>query len=874
MMLNKEENTNNTTISFTQFVDADKKSCKSYGLVDGVITKSTAGNFYKGTFETINIPHTQLPNYIISRRPGEFIVQGLHESLALGNCPEDATRAKELFPFADKAGLLVIDTDSMDQYGGVSGYDDLMAVLHRIEPAFSSAMKFCISSASSYVEYNGVNSGLRGVHTYIPIDTAKNNRTIIEILHIRSVLAGHGYPMITLSGSVKINSLIDTALKTANQPVFEGGALLNHPAITQVQQHKTYEGGLLEANAIKPLTDCERDNYTLIAARLKGSVADQAEVIRSVYLKDKCIAIKEKFPDLSDKQALNIAKKSVLNNDLYGQFTIQLETGEAVTVQHILNNREKYHGVACVHPLEDIVGKTAIYSNQDKPLIHTFAHGEENYYLHQNLKLIPDILYDSHIASYIAEEVKGVLCYDSMNSEWYARPLEGGAWYKELDSKVKPLISTKITQYVDGFNLSKQSSIIKLLTQDIPAPNWENETDFVPLSNGIYDVKKGQLVPYSDHFDFCWQLPYAYDPTATMPIIQQWFYDCGLTKNEIEDIRAFFLMILIGDGAQVQKFLELTGSGGTGKSTLIRLLQKFIGHNNVTVTDLQQLENNRFECASFYGKRLVLINDSKAYSESCENLKRATGGDELRFEEKGIRKAAPFIYHGFIVVVANQPLQSSDYTTGLSRRRFPMTFNRVVTDEEKAKWNHLPEGIESAMYDELSGLFNWVMGMTEVEALGRLRTVTTGLSDSIRKHLVATNKIIAWLDDCMVVEPESLLLVGPKPIERSPTPQKLYESYFWYTIDNGNTPLSNNNFSKALQEAAISTQIKLTHTKTSSGASYQGLAIREVKHKHLEAPVTLALLPDFDSLVKSAKSAGYGRFVIDDDRFSINRSYS
>ena len=46
-------------------------------------------------------------------------------------------------------------------------------------------------------------------------------------------------------------------------------------------------------------------------------------------------------------------------------------------------------------------------------------------------------------------------------------------------------------------------------------------------------------------------------------------------------------MILIGDGASVQKFLELTGSGGTGKSTLIRLLQEFIGRTNVTVTDLQ-----------------------------------------------------------------------------------------------------------------------------------------------------------------------------------------------------------------------------------------------------------------------------------------------
>ena len=862
-MLNKEVNTdNNTNISFTKFVDADKKSCKSYGLVNAVLTKSTAGNFYNGTFETMNIPHNQLPNYILSMVPGEFVTQGVHEILTSGECPKDATRAKELFPFTDKAGLLIIDTDSIEKYDGLDDYDDLICALTQIEPAFESAMKFCINSASSFVAYNGVDSGLKGIHTYIPIDTAKNNSTIIEILHIRSVLAGYAFPKVTKSGKVKINSLVDPALKSSNQPVFEGGAILTHSAITQVKQHKIYDGGLLAANAIKPLTEAERMKYTVVVEGLKASVAMQADVVRTKWLNDKGVAIKEKFPDLSDKQVNRIANKAVNNNDLYGQFTIQLESGEVVTVQEILNDRKKYHEVACVHPLEDIVGKTVIYSNQDKPLIHTFAHGEENYYLHQNMNPMPDKLHDSHIASYIADEVKGLLCFDSLNAQWYARLLEGGAWSKEFEYKVIPFINTKIKECVDGFNASKQTSIIKLLTQNIPAPTWENRTDFVPLANGIYDVKEKQLVPYSDKFDFCWQLPYAYDPTATMPVIQQWFVDCGLNHDEIEDIRAFFLMILIGDGAKVQKFLELTGSGGTGKSTLIRLLQEFIGRTNVTVTDLQELENNRFECASFYGKRLILINDSKAYSESCENLKKATGGDELRFEEKNIKKAPPFTYHGFIVVVANQPLQSSDYTTGLSRRRFPITFNRVVTDEEKAKWNHLPEGIESAMFDELGGLFNWVLAMTEVEALGRLRSVTSGLKDSMRKHLVATNKIIGWIDDCLVVSASTNLLVGTKPIERSHAPQKLYESYYWYMIDNGNAPLSNNNFSKALQQAAQSAQIPLKHTKTSSGSCYQGLAIRETKHKHLPTPVTQELLPDFESL---SKSNSYGGIVIDDD---------
>ena len=181
---------------------------------------------------------------------GEFIVQGIHQNLDSGNCPTDAARNKELFPFSSDAGVVIIDTDSMNMFNGIDSLDGLIAALVEFEPAFKSAMKFCSSSASSYVEYNGVNSGLRGVHTFIPNSSSIDNKTIIETFHIRCVNAGFAYPKITKSGTIKINSLVDTALKTSNQPVFEGGAILNHPDITQYPQFKLYEGGILDVSCV------------------------------------------------------------------------------------------------------------------------------------------------------------------------------------------------------------------------------------------------------------------------------------------------------------------------------------------------------------------------------------------------------------------------------------------------------------------------------------------------------------------------------------------------------------------------------------------------------------------------------------------------
>ena len=262
------------TIVFTKFIDADKKTAKTYNLVNGELTKSIGGNFCNGSFETIKIAYTELPTFIESMEAGEFIVQGLHQTLALGHCPTNATRTKELFPFSSDAGVVIIDTDSMNMFNGIDSLDGLIAALVKIEPALESVMKFCSSSASSFVEYNGINSGLRGVHTYFPISSSIDNKTIIEALHMRSVNAGFAYPKITKSGSIKINSLVDTALKTSNQPVFEGGAILNEAAITQIPEFKLYEGGVLDVSSIKPLTNAERTKYTEAVERLKASVLE------------------------------------------------------------------------------------------------------------------------------------------------------------------------------------------------------------------------------------------------------------------------------------------------------------------------------------------------------------------------------------------------------------------------------------------------------------------------------------------------------------------------------------------------------------------------------------------------------------------------
>ncbi len=567
------------TISYTKFTDVDMKTAKSYDLIDGELVKSTCGSFWNGSFETICIPIAELADNINSMESGEFVVQGINETLMLGNCPYDATRTKELFPFSDKAGLLIIDSDSIDKFHGITCNDDLIAAFNILEPALAEAMKFSTSSASSYVNYNGISSGLRGVHTYIPVNTAKYNRTIIEILHARSVIAGFAYPKITKSGAIKINSLIDTALKTSNQPVFEGGAILNHTEITQEKKSTLYDGGVLITSDIKPLSDKEKFKYNNIVTALRMSVSDQANAIRPLYLSEKSRLIKNVNPDISDNHAKNIARKATTDNDLYGQFLIRLETGEVITVQAILDDPKKYHQVACADPLdEDVFGKSLIYSDQSKPVIHTFSHGEEVYYLHGD----------------VAEWEIALLDHVDLFNKTHNQVIHGGKHRiaRLVDAKLHP--ENRVTYeflsidelkkiYANDLIQTGEKGIEPVYKDKISA--WAYHRKCCVYTGGVV-FKPAQIIP--ENFYNLWK-GFAIEPKsgASISLINEHIEHviCNNEPDLIQYFKDWVAYSMQHPEVPVGSALVLRGEKGSGKGIIGHLLRKIWGQHSMHISN-------------------------------------------------------------------------------------------------------------------------------------------------------------------------------------------------------------------------------------------------------------------------------------------------
>ncbi|MFK5894596.1 MAG: phage/plasmid primase, P4 family [Pseudomonadota bacterium] len=453
-------------------------------------------------------------------------------------------------------------------------------------------------------------------------------------------------------------------------------------------------------------------------------------------------------------------------------------------------------------------------------------------------------LKDSKIAKQLSHSLKNELAWDDTCNEWYR--CKSGVWRKIPARGALRIINKKLSEiYLNGFSLSFLNNITQFLQLYLYNDSWNKKRHLLPLSNCVLNLKTMEKESHLHNHKFTWQLPFNYNENDKCPAIIEWLIAATNKDDDmLKTIQACFYLALTGT-SDIQKFLEVVGAGGTGKSTLTRLFEALVGKENHVTTDLKNLENNRFESAIFYEKKLALINDSSRYGGEVSMLKAITGGDLIRFEQKNKQQGDSFKADCLIIIASNEAIQSTDYSSGMTRRRVPIIFNHRVTDEEKEKWRERG-GLEHLMHQELSGLLNWVLELS----LDDVRNILGGTGYSIqqRHHMVNTNKIAEWLEErCVLIEGNEIY-TGSKP--RGPESdydikKKLYPNYLDWCECSGVKPVALQRFGSNLIDLCESLTLPVKRLKKDrNGRKFIGLDIRNNNHNDIPQPVTGELLCD------------------------------
>jgi phage/plasmid-associated DNA primase len=344
---------------------------------------------------------------------------------------------------------------------------------------------------------------------------------------------------------------------------------------------------------------------------------------------------------------------------------------------------------------------------------------------------------DSIAAAAIAPELKDLYRYYHGSDQWY-RYDAGGAW-RVVASTIAwadvVLAIDRLELAPSGYSAPYPAGVFNLLRQHLGVTQFSRETGF---HNGL--LRDGELTPHSPAHLLIHVLPYDYDPAATCEPILAWL-DAWMSRDRdvIHILRSFMFAVLHGM-AHVQVFLELLGPGGSGKGTFVRLLTMLVGEHSSCATELKRLEENRFEAALVRDKRLIQINDSDRYGGSVSLLKRITGDDEIPHEQKHRQQTGSFRASGMVVITANEAIKSSDYTSGLARRRITVRAENQI-DMAEAR------DLEAEFAPHMSGLWNWVAALDGEQAARDLRTATRKVAaiaaarDSVE---LETNPVAAW----------------------------------------------------------------------------------------------------------------------------------
>jgi phage/plasmid primase, P4 family, C-terminal domain len=328
---------------------------------------------------------------------------------------------------------------------------------------------------------------------------------------------------------------------------------------------------------------------------------------------------------------------------------------------------------------------------------------------------------------------------------------EGGYFKEDLSGiKVKNYVQTLLyKEFIKSTTLNQiynlliiQESLIRPFSEINNYPNsWVN------FKNGMYDVKSNVLHKHRVEYYSINQIPH--NMNMNFNIDMDWNFTNNFLNSVVvgqDDKRMlleYFGYCMTKDTSQ-QKFMILKGTGGTGKSRLIHLLEMILGTENYSNISLQDL-NKRFYATNLFCKLLNSCADIPSDAmESTDVIKKATGEDSLMYEKKG-HDPVTFKSYSKLLFSANRvPLNLDEKSDAYYRRLLIFEMNKKPKKKDYELDVKLLEEIEGTIAACMKALHDmYVSESGELESSinsDRLVSELHNEADSVR----------AFIGDCTI----------------------------------------------------------------------------------------------------------------------------
>jgi putative DNA primase/helicase len=317
----------------------------------------------------------------------------------------------------------------------------------------------------------------------------------------------------------------------------------------------------------------------------------------------------------------------------------------------------------------------------------------------------------------------------------------------------------------------------------VDRPDFDRDRNIINVKNGLLNIETLELTEHTSQYLSVVQLPVFYHPDSKCSRIEQFLSEVVNEEDipVIEELLGFCLLTEY----RFHKAFMFQGAGRNGKTTLLNLLQRFLGESNCSNVALTELSDNRFASAQLFGKLANVFADLPAEALKTTGIFKAlVGGDRINAEQKF---QAPFEFTNYakLIFSCNYVPMTYDLSNAFFSRwiiiRFPNTF-----EGDAANPNLIDE---LTTEEELAGLLNLALkGRRRLLENGRFSYNKT-TEDIQEEYERLSNPVAAFIADMCEEDPEEYAVKD-----------ELYNAFKSYCKANGYPVFSEKKFTELLKK--------------------------------------------------------------------------
>lgn len=315
--------------------------------------------------------------------------------------------------------------------------------------------------------------------------------------------------------------------------------------------------------------------------------------------------------------------------------------------------------------------------------------------------------------------------------------------YYQQDEKI---IERKMIDLYPSIKQNQRSEVLAYIRikTHINSADIKVSPYIINLKNTRLDIRTGKCLEFTpDAVEFD-RIPVTYDPSAYCSDLDKMLNRVFLGDREVINLFEEMIGYCLIKSARYQKAFILVGSGSNGKSTVLDLLEEFLGPRNYSSLPLEKV-TDRFNMAELEN-RLANIGDDidNVTIRDSGTLKKMISGESITVERKGERpfKLSPYATH---IYSANAIPRSFDKSDGFYRRWLLVPFNAKFTAEDP---DYDPLIFDKITTDAaLSYLLNiGLRGASRLIKRGRF-TEPQSVKEALEHYKTDNSTTLSWIED-------------------------------------------------------------------------------------------------------------------------------